>query len=72
MALRHDDPSTLAEQASERTTAPTLSDQREGPGHAHHDHAHDDGHEDGHDHSHGFDGVEAARIVFTALAAVAV
>jgi len=72
MALQHDDPSTLAEQANARTTAPAVSDQRKGPKHDHHDHGHDDDHEDGHDHSHGFDWVEAARIAFVALAAVAV
>jgi heavy metal translocating P-type ATPase len=70
MALQHDDPSTLAEQASVRTTAPAASDQ--GPKHDHLDHDHDDDHEDGHDHSHGFDWAEAARIAFAALAAVAV
>jgi len=70
MALQHDDPSTLAEQASARTTAPAVSDQ--GTKHDHHEHDHDHDHEDGHDHSHGFDWLEAARIAFAALAAVAV
>ena len=69
MALQHDDPLTLAEQANARTTVPAVSDQKEGPEHDHHGHEHDEDHED---HSHGFDWAEAARIAFVALAAVAV
>jgi heavy metal translocating P-type ATPase len=72
MARQQGDPSTLAEQASVRTTAPAVLDQREGPAHDHHGHDHDDDHEEGHDHSHGFDWLEAARIALVALAAVAV
>jgi len=72
MARQHGDPSTLAEQASVRTTAPVVVDQREGPTHDHHGHDHGDDHEEGHDHSHGFDWLEAARIALVALAAVAV
>jgi ABC-type Zn2+ transport system substrate-binding protein/surface adhesin len=72
MARQQGDPSTLAEQASVRTTAPAVLDQREGPTHDHHGHDHDDDHEEGHDHSHGFDWLEAARIALVALAAVAV
>ena len=72
MARQQGDPSTLAEQASVRTTAPAALDQREGPAHDHHGHDHDDDHEEGHDHSHGFDWLEAARIALVALAAVAV
>ena len=72
MAREQGDPSTLAEQASVRTTAPALLDQKEGPAHGHHGHDHDDDHEEGHDHSHGFDWLEAARIALVALAAVAV
>jgi cation transport ATPase len=44
-------------------------DQSDGPRHDHHGRDHDDDHED---HSHGFDWIEAARIAFTALAALAV
>jgi Cd2+/Zn2+-exporting ATPase/Cu+-exporting ATPase len=62
----------LAEQASVRTTAPAVLDQREGPTHDHHGHDHDDDHEKGHDHSYGFDWLETARITLVALAAVAV
>jgi cation transport ATPase len=69
VALQHDDRSTLAEQANVRTTAPVVSDQRDGPDHDHPGHDSDDEHED---HSHGFDWPEAARIAFVALAAVAV
>jgi heavy metal translocating P-type ATPase len=72
MARQQGDPSTLAEQASVRTTAPAVLDQGEGPAHDHHGHDHDDDHEEGHDHSHGFDWLEAARIALVALAAVAV
>jgi heavy metal translocating P-type ATPase len=72
MARQQGDPSTLAEQASVRTTAPAVLDQREGPAHDDHGHDHDDDHEEGHDHSHGFDWLEAARIALVALAAVAV
>ena len=72
MARQHGDPSTLAEQASVRTTAPVVVDQREGPTHDHHGHDHGDDHEEGHDHSYGFDWLEAARIALVALAAVAV
>jgi heavy metal translocating P-type ATPase len=72
MARQQGDPSTLAEQASVRTTAPAVLDQREGPAHDHHGHDHDDDHEEGHDHIHGFDWLEAARIALVALAAVAV
>jgi cation transport ATPase len=60
----------LAEQANARKVAPAVLNQ--GSKHDHHDHDHDDDHEDGHDHSHGFDWLEAARIAFTALAALAV
>jgi heavy metal translocating P-type ATPase len=70
MALQRDDSATLAEQANAHTTAPAVTDRREGPKHDHHEH--DDDHEDGHDHSHGFDWVEAARIAFAVFAAVAV
>ena len=67
MALQHSDPSTLAEQANTLTTAPGVLE------HHRDEHDHDDGHgEDGHDHSHGFDWLEAARIAFVALTAVAV
>ena len=72
MARQQGDRSTLAEQASVRTTAPAVLDQREGTAHDHHGHDHDDDHEEGHDHSHGFDWAEAARIALVALAAVAV
>ena len=72
MARQQGDPSTLAEQASVRTTAPAALDQREGPAHDHHGHDHDDDHEEGLDHTHGFDWLEAARIALVALAAVAV
>ena len=72
MARPQSDRSTLAEQASVRTTAPAALDQREGAEHDHHGHDHDDDHEEGHDHSHGFDWPEALRIAFVALAAVSV
>jgi cation transport ATPase len=68
MALRHDDPSTLAAQRSGHTTAPGVLELGDGPKRDHQDHDH----EDGQDHSHGFDWPEAARIIFVALAAVAV
>jgi len=61
MALKDDSRSTLVEQAIERTSAPAVLDQSDGPERDH-----------GHDHSHGFDWLEAARIGFVALAAVAV
>jgi heavy metal translocating P-type ATPase len=48
-----------------RTAGPAVSDQGS-------KHDHDDDHEDGQDHNHGFDRLEAARIGFAALAAVAV
>jgi P-type Cu+ transporter len=69
MALQSDDNSTLAEQACARTTPPAVLDQSDGPEHDRHGHDHDDDQED---HSHGFDWIEAARIAFTALAALAV
>lgn len=72
MVRPQSDRSTLAEQASVRTTAPAALDQREGTEHDHHGHDHDDDHDDGHDHSHGFDWAEALRIAFVALAAAAV
>jgi heavy metal translocating P-type ATPase len=76
MARKQGDPSTLAAQASVRTTAPAALDRREMPAYDHHGHDHDDdheeGHEEGHDHSHGFEWLEAARIALVALAAVAV
>jgi heavy metal translocating P-type ATPase len=72
MARQQSDPSTLAEQASVRTTAPAVLGQKEGPAHDHHGHDHDDDHEEGLDHTHGFDWLEAARIALVALAAVAV
>ena len=67
MARQQGDRSTLAEQANVRTTAPGVLDQSTTV--TRHDH---DDHEEGHDHSHGFDWLEAARIAFVALAAVAV
>src|SRR5258708_22324402 len=69
MALQHDDPSALVEQANARMIAPAVLEQRNGPEHGHHGHDHDDDQED---HSHGFDWLEAARIAFVALAAGAV
>jgi cation transport ATPase len=72
MARQQSDSSTLAVQASVRTTAPAVLDQRDGPAHDHHGHDRDNQHEEGHDHSHGFDWLEAARIALVALAAVAV
>src|ERR1700733_3471239 len=72
MARPQGDRSTLAEQASVRTTAPAALDQTEGLAHDHHGHDRDEDHEGGHDHSHGFDWAEAARIALVALAAVAV
>src|ERR1019366_3985181 len=71
MARQQGDPSTLAEQASVRTTAPSVLDQAEWAAHDHRGHDHDD-HEEGHDHSHGFDWLEAARLALVALCAVAV
>jgi heavy metal translocating P-type ATPase len=72
MARPQSDRSTLAEQASVRTTAPAALDQREGTEYDHHGHDNDDDHEDGHDRSHGFDWAEALRIAFVALGAIAV
>jgi heavy metal translocating P-type ATPase len=72
MALQDDSRSTLVEQAIARTSAPGALDQKDGQEHDNHGHDHDDEHEDGHDHSHGSDWLEAARIAFVALAAVAV
>jgi heavy metal translocating P-type ATPase len=70
MALQHDDRLTPAEQASARTTASGGLEEAVGAARDHH--GHDDDHQEGHDHSHGFDWLEAARIAFVALAAVAV
>jgi heavy metal translocating P-type ATPase len=72
MALQDDSRSTLVEQAIARTSAPGALDQKDGQEHDNHGHDHDDEHEDGHDHGHGSDWLEAARIAFVALAAVAV
>jgi heavy metal translocating P-type ATPase len=68
MALQDDSRSTLVEQAIARTSAPGALDQKDGQEHDNHGHDHDDEHEDG----HGSDWLEAARIAFVALAAVAV
>jgi heavy metal translocating P-type ATPase len=71
MKLQRGNPSTLAEPANTRTTAPGAVRQGNGLQPGHHNHHHED-HEDGHDHDHGFDWQETARIVFVGLAAVAV
>jgi heavy metal translocating P-type ATPase len=70
MSLQHDDPLTLAEQASARTTASGGMEEAVGAARDHHDH--DDDHGEGNDYSQGFDWLEAARIALVALAAVAV
>src|SRR3984957_12233902 len=66
MAQQHSNASTLAEQIDARTTAPGALPRQVEHGHDH------DGHQDAHEHSHGFDTLEAARIVFVALSAAAV
>lgn len=69
---------TLADQAEARRTAPAALNESLAPGrdHDHHGHDHhpnhDGAHEHGHGHDHAFEWPEAARIAFTALAAVAV
>src|SRR5580700_9763854 len=72
MALQYGNRSTLAEEAIARTTATDVLDPRERRKLDQHGHDHDEDHENGHEHSHGLPRLEALRIAFVTLAAIAV